>query len=173
MNKTEAVETTAKTQHKVAAFTVFIYTASAAILFSIYHLIISPILVILDKSELSFARGAIFEELFKFFFIYFFARAFSTFQQAATVGIAVGFAETVINYSVTFNLMVNEFSEDSDLSEMQTYIAISLGVFIKLLLSVIGHFATVYIALRVAKGVYLSAFFIAVVMHSLINYLVA
>lgn len=158
---------------RIAAPSVAFYIVGAAVLFTTYHFALMPLLEAVDRSALSFARGAIFEEIFKFVFIIIFLRNYLNWQQALVVGGGVGLAETIINTYAVFPDMAEGILRDANLSLFEAYLAIFVGIVLKLLFSAMGHFLTVYVALRLVKGDYIRAFFVSVSIHTVFNVVVS
>lgn len=151
---------------------IFGYILFTGLVFSLYHIIVSPAAAYVDSTPFSVGRGPLFEELFKFSFAYFFLRDFDIKSKAIILGLAIGISETLINTSIVFHDMFADIRSDTEGgNEYEVWAIIFAAMSIKAFFSTFAHGIIFYLGLKLAKENYVRGFFIAVALHFFANLL--
>jgi hypothetical protein len=141
--------------------------------FIVCHAALTPIYMLMREAGVGALRAPIFEEAFKVFVVATFIKRGSHFRRALIAGSATGIAETIINVSVTFDSMVAVLvNEAEDLTASLMYVAMGLGITLKLVMAVIGHTFFVYAAAKIVGAWNVYTFLFAAVFHYMANVLI-
>jgi len=141
--------------------------------FLAYHVLLTPVFMLVREAGFPLLRAPIFEEAFKVFVAAKFLTSPSSFRRALLVGSAAGTTETIVNVLTTYDDMIAVLTDSfEDLSPWMMYTMIAVGVSAKLVLATMGHFLFVYAAALIARGWNFLTFLIAAVIHYTVNALI-
>lgn len=147
-------------------------TAGIALAYSTIHILLSPLLRPIDSSFAGSFRAPVIEEAFKYFI---FCKIYNATVDKSTVlkiGFGMGLAESVINfYAVKGDMMTDLASSFPEMTHMDILIGVAIALFIKMAFTSACQSFTLFIGIRFSKDNFISALFISITCHWLLNFI--
>ena len=156
-----------------SALPLFGAVAGIALLYTVIHVVLSPLIGRLDASAFSAFRAPMLEEAMKYFVLWKIFDSNSKRINLLKIGLGMGLAETVINLFVVYeDMMADVRSSFAEVDAFELHLLLAFALMIKFTFSGALHALFVFAGLKFAGDKLLPAFFISVFIHWATNWII-
>jgi hypothetical protein len=141
-----------------------------AAMYILIHVIVSPLLQTIDASDFQSARAPVIEESFKYFVLWKFFQLDTKKENLVKIGLAMGLAETMINFFVVFQGMITDLRISfPDLGNTEMCVIIFLALTIKFTFTGLVQILIMWVGIKMSFGKISLALFISISIHWIMN----